>query len=49
MPVELPPTKSRAATISRPAIGYGRSIAFASGFMLVLGILLLVGGWVVIA
>ena len=49
MPVELPPAKTGAATIARPSISYGRSIAFASGFMLVLGVLLLAGRWLVIA
>ncbi|UXN72309.1 hypothetical protein N8D56_13070 [Devosia sp. A8/3-2] len=49
MPVELPPAKGGAVAVSRPSIGYGRSIAFASGFMLVLGILLLAGRWMVIS
>jgi hypothetical protein len=49
MPVELPPAKAGAGTISRPAITYGRSIAFTSGFMLVLGVLLLASRWLVLA
>jgi hypothetical protein len=47
MPVELPPTKAGAAATSRPLISYGRTIAFASGFMLVLSVLLLAGRWMV--
>lgn len=50
MPVELPPAKTgAAAAISRPAISYGRSIAFTAGFMVVLGVLLLARSWIVIA
>lgn len=50
MPVDLPPAKTAAAAaIIRPSIGYGRSIAFTAGFMLVLGALLLASRWFAIA
>lgn len=45
MPVELPPTKTEAGTVSRPSFRHASTIAFTAGFALVLGALLLVSRW----